>query len=117
MPIATMAKTYTFEAAHHLPHLGAEHKCARPHGHSYRVWVYCRGEIDPAIGWFKDYADVSEVMDPLVAKLDHSDLNVRFDRTPTTSENIAAWFLERLPAWVHKVRIHETPTSWVEIER
>ena len=30
-------KEFTFEAAHRLPNLPAEHKCSRLHGHSFRV--------------------------------------------------------------------------------
>ena len=30
-------KEFTFEAAHRLPNVPADHKCARLHGHSFRV--------------------------------------------------------------------------------
>ena len=30
-------KTFTFEAAHSLPNVPTNHKCARLHGHSFRV--------------------------------------------------------------------------------
>jgi len=117
-----MAKTFTFEAAHSLPHLGLEHKCARPHGHSYRVEIIAEGEVDPRLGWFRDYAEVSEVAGPLVARLDHRNVNDVFDQTgwgqrPTTAENLCAWFLDRLPVWVSAVRVYETATTWVEAGR
>ena len=30
-------KEFTFEAAHRLPNVPPDHKCARLHGHSFRV--------------------------------------------------------------------------------
>ena len=36
-----LTKEYRFEAAHRLPRVPAGHKCARMHGHSYKVEV-CR---------------------------------------------------------------------------
>src|SRR5438309_788827 len=32
-----LLKEFTFEAAHRLPGVAADHKCARLHGHSYRL--------------------------------------------------------------------------------
>ena len=44
-------KEFTFDAAHRLPNAPAGHKCARLHGHSFRVAVHVRGNIDPRAGW------------------------------------------------------------------
>ncbi len=43
MKFAILTKTFHFEAAHHLP--GHRGKCARLHGHSYRLEVTLRGPI------------------------------------------------------------------------
>ncbi len=51
-------KTFTFEAAHLLPHVPAGHKCARLHGHSFRVEVHVSGEVGEDTGWVMDFADV-----------------------------------------------------------
>lgn len=40
-------KEFMFEAAHHLPHVPAGHKCGRLHGHSFLVRLYVEGEVDP----------------------------------------------------------------------
>ena len=51
MNYAIITKTFRFESAHHLP--GHSGKCARPHGHSYRLEVAVRGPIRHAPGGAK----------------------------------------------------------------
>ena len=51
-----LAREFTFEAAHRLPNAPPGHKCARLHGHSFRVELLCEGEIDPHAGWLLDFA-------------------------------------------------------------
>ena len=55
-----LRKTFQFEAAHKLPNVPADHKCARLHGHSFRVEVVVCGECDPHMGWLMDYSEISE---------------------------------------------------------
>ncbi len=43
----TLFKDFTFEAAHHLPHVPEGHKCGRLHGHSFMVRLEITGEVDP----------------------------------------------------------------------
>ena len=48
-----------FEAAHRLPNVPTGHKCARLHGHSYRVEVHVAGDRStPSSGWVMDFADI-----------------------------------------------------------
>ena len=49
-----LTKDFTFEAAHRLPMVPADHKCFRMHGHSFRVEVCVAGEVDPRAraGWW-----------------------------------------------------------------
>jgi len=60
-------REFTFEAAHRLPEVPAGHKCARLHGHSYRVEIRVSGDVGAWTGWVMDFADVSEgkLKDPL----------------------------------------------------
>ena len=37
-------KVFTIEAAHRLPNVPDGHKCARLHGHSFRVELHVSGE-------------------------------------------------------------------------
>ena len=38
-------KEFTFEAAHQLPNVPADHKCARLHGHSFRVEIHVGRQV------------------------------------------------------------------------
>ena len=70
-----LAREFTFEAAHRLPNVPADHKCSRLHGHSFRVEVICEGEIDPRSGWLVDFAEIKRAFTPLLGELDHRYLN------------------------------------------
>jgi 6-pyruvoyltetrahydropterin/6-carboxytetrahydropterin synthase len=91
-----LRKTFQFEAAHKLPNVPADHKCARLHGHSFRVEIVVAGECDPRLGWLMDYADISEAFKPLLDRLDHYYLNEIPGLENATSENLAKWIWDRL---------------------
>jgi 6-pyruvoyltetrahydropterin/6-carboxytetrahydropterin synthase len=91
-----LRKTFQFEAAHRLPHVPPDHKCARLHGHSFRVEVVVAGECDPRLGWLIDYAEISAAFKPLLDQLDHYYLNDIPGLENATSENVARWIWERL---------------------
>ncbi|HTD64916.1 MAG TPA: 6-carboxytetrahydropterin synthase QueD [Candidatus Limnocylindria bacterium] len=91
-----LRKTFQFEAAHKLPNVPAEHKCARLHGHSFRIEVVVAGECDQRLGWLMDYADISEAFKPLLDRLDHYYLNEIPGLENATSENLAKWIWDRL---------------------
>lgn len=110
-------KEFTFEAAHRLPHVPVDHKCARLHGHSYVVRVHVRGDIDPASGMVMDFADIKAAVNPLVIdRLDHYYLNEVEGLENPTSENLARWVWQRLIAELPQlsaVEVRETCTSGV----
>jgi 6-pyruvoyltetrahydropterin/6-carboxytetrahydropterin synthase len=91
-----LRKTFQFEAAHKLPNVPADHKCARLHGHSFRVEVVVAGECDARLGWLMDYADISDGFKPLLDRLDHYYLNEIPGLENATSENLAKWIWDRL---------------------
>jgi 6-pyruvoyltetrahydropterin/6-carboxytetrahydropterin synthase len=68
-------KEFGFEAAHRLPNVPADHKCARLHGHSFRVAVHVAGPLDPTLGWVMDFAELKAAWKPIDALLDHRYLN------------------------------------------
>lgn len=89
-------KEFGFEAAHRLPNVPAGHKCARLHGHSFRVQVHVRGPLDAQLGWVMDYGDIKALVKPVIRELDHYYLNEIPGLENPTSENIARWMWQRL---------------------
>ena len=110
-------RVFTIEAAHRLPNVPAGHKCARLHGHSFRIELHVSGPVDPQTGWVMDFADVRAAFQPVFDRLDHHYLNEIPGLDNPTSENLARWvwneMKSRLPQ-LSKVVIHETCTSGCE---
>lgn len=107
-------KVFQIEAAHRLPNVPEGHKCARLHGHSFRIELHVAGDLDPALGWVMDFADLKAVAAPLFEQLDHHYLNDIDGLDNPTSENLARWVFRRLATplpGLEKVVVHETCTS------
>jgi len=107
-------KSFTLESAHRLPNVPAGHKCARVHGHSFRVELHVSGPVDEHLGWVMDFADVKAAFDPLYRQLDHHYLNEVPGLENPTSENLAKWIWQQLKptlAQLSAVVVHETCTS------
>ena len=79
-----------------LPHHPG--KCARLHGHSYRLDVVLDGPLQqhgPATGMVEDFEVVSRVVKAAVInELDHRSLNELMDNP--TAENTVVWIWDRL---------------------
>jgi 6-pyruvoyltetrahydropterin/6-carboxytetrahydropterin synthase len=147
--LTRIAKDFRWEMAHRLPnHSGG---CRNVHGHSYRMWIEVAGEPETderssSQGMVLDYFTLKAFVDPLVAEIDHAFLCDRTDKLivdflessglkavyvdfPTTAENIAKWFFERLSALFSptgdgsslkhlrelRVRIQETERTYAEV--
>jgi len=112
----TVTKDFRFEAAHHLDHLPTTHKCHRLHGHSYKFTVEVTGEPDER-GFVIDYAEIADAVNPLIAKLDHYNLNDLFS-FHTTAENLARWLYHEISLSIPVSRIvfYETSTTSVIYE-
>src|ERR1041384_5916538 len=91
-----LTKEFHFEAAHSLPNVPKGHKCARLHGHSFRVEITVKGPVDPHSGWLIDFAELKEKFKPLEDQLDHRFLNEVPGLENSTSENIARWIWQKL---------------------
>ena len=124
MRYASITKIFRFEAAHHLP--GHQGKCARPHGHSYRLEVTISGPIKDAPGesdhgMVMDFGELSHtVNNSVLERLDHQDLNA-VTGLHTTAENLAHWIWDELTAnglseaLLYRIRLWETESCFVEI--
>lgn len=111
---AEIFREFTFEAAHRLPNVPADHKCSRLHGHSYRVQVRISGPVDADSGWVVDFADITAAWKPLHQVLDHHYLNEVPGLGNPTSENLARWIWEHLSLnldTLAEVLVRETCTS------
>lgn len=84
------------------------------HGHSFKIVLTLKGDLDPKIGWVMDYHEISKVMEPLLKQLDHKVLNEVAGLENPTSELLAKWIYEKtLPniPLLQKVSIQETTNT------
>src|SRR3954470_7900198 len=110
---------FRFEAAHRLPKVPAGHKCARLHGHSFKVEVAIAGPVDEETGWFIDYQQLYDAWAPLHAVLDHNYLNDVPGLENPTSEILAHWLWQRIKPTLPeltRVIVHETCDARCEYE-
>lgn len=133
MPIVTVTRRMTFNAAHrvHNPELSDLEnarlfgKCNNPnwHGHNYVLEVSVRGPVEERTGYVMDLAHLREVVGrEIIEKVDHRNLNVDVDFMhgviPTT-ENlaVACWRILApaiAPAQLQRIRLWESENNMVE---
>ena len=109
-----LAKDFEFESAQSLPTFPAGHKCRQVHGHSFRLTVSVRGEVDEASGILYDHAVISKAMRPIVEQLDHAYLNDVPGLENPTIERMCRWLWERLAPQLpglYELVLHETPRA------
>jgi 6-pyruvoyltetrahydropterin/6-carboxytetrahydropterin synthase len=112
--IVELHRDVTFEAAHRLPHVPDGHKCARLHGHSFRIRLVVRGPVDAHTGWLMDFGDIKAAWAPFDAQLDHYYLNDIAGLENPTSEVLAKWIWDRLIVTLPQlsaIQVHETCNS------
>lgn len=118
-----ITKKFDFEAAHYIPVFPENHKCRRMHGHSFKVEVKVKGEINSELGILIDFADIKAVVKPYIDLLDHDCLNELAEREGIellknpTSENICIWLYKEIKPQLdilHSVVVKETCTSGCE---
>jgi 6-pyruvoyltetrahydropterin/6-carboxytetrahydropterin synthase len=77
--------------------------------------VHVEGPVDPVLGWFIDYAEISAAVKPLLEEhLDHFCLNDTPGMENPTSENIALWLWGRLAGvlpGLFEIVVYETCTA------
>lgn len=113
-------KEFRFEAAHRLPGVAPDHKCARLHGHSFRVEVRIEGPVDPVTGMVRDFAEITHAFARLHDALDHRYLNDVPGLENPTSENLTSWIWRQLDVTLPglcEVTVRETCTSGCVMRR
>jgi 6-pyruvoyltetrahydropterin/6-carboxytetrahydropterin synthase len=106
-----LVKEYRFEAAHRLPNVPPGHKCARLHGHSFKFEIHVVGGVDAHTGWLIDYGVLDDIVNPLVARIDHYYLNDIEGLENPTSEVMSRWLYERIKPGLPSltaITFHET---------
>lgn len=106
-----LVRDYRFEAAHRLPNLPESHKCFRLHGHSFRFSVTVVGPANQQTGFLMDFAEVDDIVRPVLARLDHYYLNEVEGLENPTSEILAAWLWQKIAArlpLITKITVAET---------
>ena len=103
-----------FSSAHNLR--GYKGKCENIHGHNWEVGVTVSSGKLNKIGIVADFRDVKRLLNGVLKKLDHRDLNkiAYFKKVNPTSENIAKFIydeLRRKKLSVSSVSVRETEDS------
>jgi len=123
----TATKVFDFCYSHSLPDYKG--KCRRLHGHNARMEVEVEHPVSKDKihqcypGMIMDFSEIKAVVNEVVELIDHQHLNdILPDQfQPPTCENLVRWMHntldERLHNAVVRIRITETPTSWVEYKR
>lgn len=109
-----LRKEYRFEAAHFLPRVPPGHKCARMHGHSYRIELQVTGPVNPETGWLIDFAVIDDAWQEVFLALDHRTLNEVAGLENSTCENLAAYIwgvIRRSVPGLSAVTVWETTDS------
>lgn len=110
---------FRFEAAHKLPKVPAGHKCARLHGHSYKIELAVAGPVNEETGWFVDFAELYEAWAPIHDLLDHHYLNEVPGLENPTSEVLAGWLWRKLEGplpSLARITVYETCEARCEYE-
>ena len=112
MHIVELAIDFRYEAAHWLPLVPEGHQCGRMHGHSYKLTVSLRGPVK-SDGFVVDFADVKNIVNPIVNKLDHQTLNDIEGLENPTVENQLIWLWDSCSEvpFLHELRLKETDSN------
>jgi 6-pyruvoyltetrahydropterin/6-carboxytetrahydropterin synthase len=107
-----------FDAAHKMDgYLG---KCANLHGHTYKVEAFFIAKQQDSIGVSVDLRALKEKLSKITEQFDHSYLNDFKELGNPSTENLSHYIFQHLKdnlptgATLEKVRVWETPKSWVE---
>lgn len=90
-------KDFVFVAAQRLPGVTPGHKAGGLHGHTFKLRVFVRGDLDPVLGWVIDFAEIDRAAGAVLKDLDHRFLNeVPGLGACPSSENVCRYIAEHL---------------------
>jgi 6-pyruvoyltetrahydropterin/6-carboxytetrahydropterin synthase len=132
MPKVRVTRRLHFSAAHRLNNdaLSAEENqrifglCNSPnfHGHNYELEVTVEGEIDPTTGYVLDLGHLRDIVETIIADLDHRNLNQDvswLEGVIPSTENLVVGIWNRLVERIPRGRLvrlvlWETPRNYAE---
>jgi len=108
-----IGRRFHFDAAHYILD-ATEKQCEEVHGHTYTLEIVVEGEVGED-GMVLDFADLKKLVNDVIRKLDHKNLNELF-KNPT-AENIAQWIFDQLKLQLNlvSVKLWEGEGKWVEV--
>lgn len=130
----SITKEFQFDAAHRLwsadlseeQNLQIYGKCARLHGHAYRLQVTVSGTVRED-GMILNFTELkSFVQSTIISRYDHSYLNEleEYENLPVTAENMVCYIfnvldgkLSQKGVVLQSIVLYETPTSWATMTR
>lgn len=117
MGLYTLTIVTDFSASHVIP--GHPGKCARLHGHNWKVEVSIQARQLDSLGMAIDFAEVKLATHTLIEELDHRHLNdiPPFDALSPTAENIAAWLYQRLATSINTDAVTVSAVTLWETDR
>ncbi|MCX7821047.1 MAG: 6-carboxytetrahydropterin synthase QueD [Brevinematales bacterium] len=88
-----ISKEFKFDSAHQLVEYNG--KCENLHGHTYKLRVTLKGEVDEKSGMIIDFTILKKIVNEnIIERLDHTYLN-NIVKQPT-AENIVRWIWDEL---------------------
>lgn len=117
--MVTIAKRFTFDAAHFLPCMPELHKCRGMHGHTYSVELQLHGQPDDN-GILVEFDDIAAAWDRIFKLVDHKVLNEVPGLSMPSTEVLAMWMMDQFgespfAMSISAVVVSESSTTWAEV--
>lgn len=109
----TLTTSTDFAASHIIP--GHPGKCARLHGHNWKVEVSIVATELDHLGMAIDFTHIKDAAKQTIEKVDHYHLNDLpfFKDVIPTAENVAKWLFSQIAAAVNDERVNlQSVTLW-----
>jgi 6-pyruvoyltetrahydropterin/6-carboxytetrahydropterin synthase len=107
-------KKFNIESARSLPNVPESHPCYQLHGHSFKIIITVKGQMDKHTGFVTDFQEIENAFNPIKKILDHSFLNKIEGLSNPTSENICIWIWDKIESSIPnicEIEIKETDST------
>ena len=107
-------KKFNVESARSLPNVPETHPCYQLHGHSFKIMISVKGQLDKHTGFVTDFQEIENAFNPIKKILDHSFLNKIEGLSNPTSENICIWIWDKIESSIPnicEIEIKETDST------